>query len=201
MADLKHDPRNARKHPERNRELIRRSLQEVGAFRSIAVDGDNIVRAGNGVYEQAQELGLTVRVVDAAPGELIAVRRGDLRGQQAERAALFDNQTSETSEWDTDVLMQLSSDEPQTVEGVFDAGELEELLDGVVQEGSVEQQLSQERAAGIGKGLGDGATKIKPVLYADQVEVFEQAVAKTGMENRGQAIISICKYYLEHHEE
>ena len=54
-----------RRHPRRNQELIRRSLEEVGPFRSIALDGDGIVRAGNGVLEQAQALGLKVRVVEA----------------------------------------------------------------------------------------------------------------------------------------
>src|SRR5690349_17052815 len=94
---LKSDPRNARKHPEKNRELIRSSLKEIGAFRSIAVDGDGIVRAGNGVFEEAKEMGLKVRVVDAAPDELIAVKRKDLKGKKAERAALLDNRASETS--------------------------------------------------------------------------------------------------------
>lgn len=80
MTDLIPDPRNARRHPDANKAVIRQSLEEVGAFRSIAVDGDGVIRAGNGVFEQAQALGLKVRVVDAAPDELIAVKRADLRG-------------------------------------------------------------------------------------------------------------------------
>lgn len=85
---LKLDPRNARLHGERNKSVIRQSLEEVGAFRSIAVDGDNVIRAGNGVFEQAQQLGLRVRVIEAQPDELIAVKRKDLRGKRAERAAV-----------------------------------------------------------------------------------------------------------------
>lgn len=72
MSDLQFDPKNARRHGEENKKLIRQSLQEVGPFRSIAVDGQNIVRAGNGVFEQARELGLKVRIIEAAPDELIA---------------------------------------------------------------------------------------------------------------------------------
>jgi DNA modification methylase len=104
---LKLDPKNARAHGERNKALIRQSLEEIGGFRSIGVDRDNIIRAGNGVYEQAQALGLKVRVIDAQPGELIAVRRPDLHGAKAERAALLDNRTSELSEWNTAVLADL----------------------------------------------------------------------------------------------
>lgn len=66
---LKLDPKNARRHPEKNKALIRQSLEDVGAFRSIGVDGDGIIRAGNGVFEQAQKLGMKVRVIDAKPGE------------------------------------------------------------------------------------------------------------------------------------
>jgi hypothetical protein len=101
---LKTDPKNARRHGERNRALIRSSLEQVGAFRSIAVDGDGIVRAGNGVYEEARKLGLKIRVVNGKPGELIAVRRKDLRGAEAVRAAILDNRTSELAEWDPESL-------------------------------------------------------------------------------------------------
>ncbi|HLF28207.1 MAG TPA: hypothetical protein VJG32_17900 [Anaerolineae bacterium] len=107
---LRPDPQNARRHPGRNKEMIRASLKEIGAFRSIAVDGDNIVRAGNGVFEQAEALGLKVRVIDARPDELIAVRRPDLKGKKAVRAALLDNRAGELSEWDVDVLAEIPGD-------------------------------------------------------------------------------------------
>jgi hypothetical protein len=84
--------------------MIRASLKEIGPFRSIGVDGDNVVRAGNGVFEAAQEMGVKVRVVDARPGELIAVRRRDLKGKRATRAALLDNRSGELSEWNPEVL-------------------------------------------------------------------------------------------------
>jgi hypothetical protein len=87
--------------------MIRASLEEIGAFRSIAVDADGIVRAGNGVFEQAKSLGLKIKTVDARPDELVAVRRPDLRGQKAIRAALLDNRTGELSTWDGAVLGEL----------------------------------------------------------------------------------------------
>lgn len=123
-AEIKFDPKNARKHGERNKALIKKSLEEVGGFRSIAIDGNNILRAGNGVYEQARALGLKTRIVDAKPGEIIAVRRNDLKGKRAERAALLDNRAGELSEWDADVIKDLDKD---LLEGIFDAGELKQL--------------------------------------------------------------------------
>ena len=118
-AGLRPDPKNARVHPQVNKDMIRRSLEEVGGFRSIAVDGDNIVRAGNGVFEQAQELGLKVRVVDAEPDEVIAVRRSDLKGEAAVRAALYDNAASDTSKFDAAVIQGIVENERHLLDGIL----------------------------------------------------------------------------------
>lgn len=120
-AALTPDPKNARRHGERNKSLIRESLQTVGPLRSIGVDGDNIIRAGNGVYDQAQALGLKVRVVDAAPDELIAVRRQDLKGKRAIEAALFDNRAGEVeSTWNVDVLAEIAERDGDLLRRMFE---------------------------------------------------------------------------------
>src|SRR3990167_6056421 len=124
--NLRPDPHNIRKHNERNQKMIRQSLEEVGGFRSIAVDGDGIVRAGNGVYEQAQALGMKGRVVDASPDEVIAVRRPDLKGKKAIRAAILDNRAGELSEWDLDVLAATPDD---LLAGLWDERELEAIVE------------------------------------------------------------------------
>lgn len=116
---LKYDPRNARKHGELNQQMIRRSLEEVGAFRSIAVDGDGIVRAGNGVLEQAQALGLEIVPIELKPNQLAAVIRPDLKGRKAERAALLDNRASETSDWDMEVIGDIAATDAQLLADIF----------------------------------------------------------------------------------
>ena len=126
--DIRPDPKNARRHPEKNQTLIRKSLEEVGGFRSIAVDGDGVIRAGNGVYEQAVALGMKIRVIEAARDELIAVKRPDLIGAQAERAAILDNRTGELAEWEPEVLAWLKENEPTVVEGLWDQKEWRGLL-------------------------------------------------------------------------
>lgn len=125
---LKLDLRNVRKHGGRNKAMIRQSLEEVGGFRSIAVDGENIIRAGNGVFEQAKELGLKVRVVDANADELIAVRRRDLTGRNAERAALLDNRSGELAEWDAGILSELAMQDSALLANLWDERELQDLL-------------------------------------------------------------------------
>lgn len=185
------DPKNARRHGDRNKQMIRASLEEVGAFRSIGVDGDDIVRAGNGVYEQAQALGLKVREIEDAPDELIAVKRPDLRGDAAIKAALWDNRTSETSEPDYAVLADYAS--LFDLSAMYDAGEQDEiatLTDG-----------THMRDAEPRRNLGEKAKQIKPVLSMEDIATFEHAIRATGERNRGKAIMLICQEYLDAHSE
>lgn len=50
------------------------------------------------------------------------------------------------------------------------------------------------------RSLGDKAAQIKPVLYADEVAIFEQAIRFTGERNRGKALIEICRAYIQQTE-
>jgi hypothetical protein len=120
-SKLRPDPKNARRRTDRGRKMIESSLREVGAFRSIAVDADGIIRAGNGVAEAAKKLGMKIRIVKGKSNELIAIQRDDLRGRKAERAALFDNRTGELSVWDPDILAGLSD---PMLQGIFEPIEL-----------------------------------------------------------------------------
>jgi len=51
------DPANVRKHNERNLTAIAASLRRFGQQKPIIIDGDNIVRAGNGTLAAAKKLG------------------------------------------------------------------------------------------------------------------------------------------------
>jgi hypothetical protein len=144
------------------------------------------------------ELGLKVRVVEAAPDELIAVKRADLTGDKAERAALFDNHTAETSEWDEDVLALLARTEPEVVEGIFDGGELASILE---ESDQAEQQRAELGGATKKRDFGNPKEKIRPVLHVSQLADFERAIRATGQINRGEAIMILCREYLEHHPD
>lgn len=105
---IKLDPRNYRIHGDENKQLINKSLTECGAGRSILVDSDNVVIAGNGVYEQAVKLGLKVRVIESDGRELIVVKRTDLTTTDDKRKllALADNHTSDTSQFDFSAIIE-----------------------------------------------------------------------------------------------
>ncbi len=127
IASLLPDPRNARRHTERNLGLIVDALREVGAARSIVVDETGVVLAGNATVEAAGKAGIDhVRIVEADGQELIAVRRSGLTPDQKRRLALLDNRTTELAEWDTEVLASLAED--TDLSGLWEEDELAELL-------------------------------------------------------------------------
>ena len=111
LTDLAPDPRNARRHPQRNLDQIANLLNKVGAARSIVIDEDGAVLAGNGVLAAASEAGISrVQVVDADGKTLVAVRRAGLSPRQKAELALGDNRANELSAWDVPTLTNLVDD-------------------------------------------------------------------------------------------
>ena len=106
MNEIKFDKRNYRKHDKKNKSLIKKSLEKFGAGRSIVVDAEGEIIGGNGVYEQAQKLGLKTKIVETDGNELVVVKRIDLKTDDEKRKALavMDNSTSDTSEFDLELL-------------------------------------------------------------------------------------------------
>lgn len=111
IKDLTHDPKNARAHTVRNVGMLEQALNEVGAARSIVIDEDGTVLAGNATIDAAMQAGITrVQVVDADGETLIAVRRTGLTDEQKVKLALFDNRVSDLSEWDASVLAEIADE-------------------------------------------------------------------------------------------
>lgn len=108
MPELKLDPHNYRIHTDKNKRLIRKSLEDCGAGRSILFDKNDCIIAGNGVYEQAKELGLKVRIIESDGTELIAIKRTDLstEDQRRKALALADNHTTDTSIFDVEAILE-----------------------------------------------------------------------------------------------
>jgi hypothetical protein len=95
------DPGNVRVHPERNKATIRASLARFGAGRSIVLDGNNVVRAGNGTVEQARDAGYTeVLVVEPGPNQIVAVKRPDWSDSVGTAYSIADNTSTDQSEDD-----------------------------------------------------------------------------------------------------
>lgn len=108
MSEIKFDKKNYRIHSDKNKELIRKSLEECGAGRSILLDNTGEIIAGNGVYEQAQHLNIPVKVIETDGSEIIAVKRTDLgnEDEKRKRLAVMDNSTNDTSNFDVELLKE-----------------------------------------------------------------------------------------------
>lgn len=99
IDSVRPDPRNARVHPPRNLEAIKKSLEYYGQRKPIVVNAaeDNRIIAGNGLWQAAKELGWT---------EIAAVFVED-DPATATGYALMDNQSALLAEWDFGQLEEL----------------------------------------------------------------------------------------------
>jgi DNA modification methylase len=127
LADLTPDPQNARKHNPRNVGMLVDSLHQVGAARSIVVDENGVVLAGNATIEAAAEAGIhRVKTVEADGNEIVAVVRRNLSQEQKTKLALYDNRVAELAEWNPEILAQLT--DTKELKGMFSDKELAEIL-------------------------------------------------------------------------
>lgn len=141
ISDLKFDDKNFNKHTEYGMGLLEKSLRENGAGRSILIDKDNNIIAGNGIIEAAGSVGLeNIKIVETTGNEIVAVKRTDiaLDSQAGRQMALADNATaaadlnwdeetvqSESEKWGLDVggwgldlkgFKEIKEDEPDAVD-------------------------------------------------------------------------------------
>lgn len=110
IASLELDPQNARKHSAKNLKAIMGSLENFGQQKPIVVSKDGVVVAGNGTLVAAGKLGWTH----------IDIVRSKLEGTALRAYAAVDNRTSDTSEWNMDIL-------PELLEAIGKEFELEEI--------------------------------------------------------------------------
>lgn len=110
LSDLQPDDRNANKGSERGTYMIRRSLERLGAGRSILLDKNGKIIAGNKTAESAADVGLDdVLIVRTRGDKLVAVMREDLDlddpGGAARQLAYADNRAGEVSlAWDAEMI-------------------------------------------------------------------------------------------------
>ena len=127
INDLQNDHKNARKRTDRSSKLIKESLQKFGAARSIVIDENNRILAGNGTIAGAKAAGIkNLKVIETDGKEIIAVKRTGLSEDEKVGLALADNRTSDLSEWDKNMLEELSQE--HDLNPWFDNDDLKELL-------------------------------------------------------------------------
>ena len=191
-SELVPNPKNFRTHPEAQREAYRGLLIEIGDVGAV----------------------LTRVLPDGRLMTIDGHMRREERGDEEIRAFVTD-----LSEAEADKL--LAALDPMTMMAEHDGTKLRELLGGInaesdglrnMFEGLIDQaafaalqEASLDGPASAGKPkakadrgvrMGDKKKQIKPVLYAEQVEVFERALVATGNMNRADALMEICNAYI-----
>jgi len=97
IDDLTLDPKNARRHDDKNLRAIAESLRQFGQRKPIVVWGSTVV-AGNGTLVAARSLGWREILVARVPDDWDEAR--------VMAYALADNRSAELAEWDDQVLTE-----------------------------------------------------------------------------------------------
>lgn len=112
IQNLVFDDKNFNKGTEYGEHLMDESLRKFGLGRSILIDKNNRIIAGNKTAEKAGELGFEkVVIVETDGNTIVAVKRKDidLDSKKGRELALADNATSKANlSWDEDIIMQCS---------------------------------------------------------------------------------------------
>lgn len=147
LSDLTPDDKNYNKGSEFGNSLIEKSLRKFGAGRSILLDKNNRIIAGNKTIENAGAVGLEdIIVVETNGNQIVAVKRTDidLDSKIGRELALADNASAKASiTWDEDIIKQDWQIEEVKDWGIdisFDILEAEE-DDFVAPEGGIETDI------------------------------------------------------------
>lgn len=167
LSDLTPDPRNARVHDKRSVEMIESGMGRVGAARSIVIDEDGVILAGNATVEAATRAGIErVIVVDVDGDALVAVRRTGLTDSQKVDLALLDNRTSELSGWSAEELAAIAGDGEVDLSLFWDQHELDAFHLGVPSLDDVEAKYGEP-------GERDGWPVIRVQVPPETLDEYE----------------------------
>ncbi len=165
LADLTLDPKNARKHDERNLRAIETSLERFGQLKPIVVR-EGVVVAGNGTMVVAVKLGWT---------HLAAVAVDSLTREDAIAFGIMDNKSAELADWDLPALGDLFRQLPEEAHGFtgFEPVEIRPLLQG---------EMSPPRTESGSDGRPRSVT-----FSPDQWQIVKGAIAKVKDAEEGPA--------------
>lgn len=185
VRDIAGHPQNPRRHPKHQADALRGMLDEVGkadVLRAYYKDGKLTLWDGH----LRQNL-------DSDQEWWVAIT--DLTEQEAALMLVAFDPIAALAEQDAERLDALLRDVQTGDEA------LQELL---YELGENAVALKQTEIQGPGEGYlskSDKRKQIKPVLYVDEIGDFERAILATGNRNRGEAVLEVCRYYLEHSEK
>lgn len=150
LKDIKFDKRNYRIHSQKNKDLIKKSIEEAGLGRSIVIDSENEIIGGNGIVSQLPK-DTKIKVIETKGDELVVVKKTN--DEKRKKLAILDNSTTDTSEFNMDLLQ-----EDYTPEELTDLGIEIETTDVPVEqieEDDIPEEVQTRSQAGDLWKLGD----------------------------------------------
>lgn len=211
VGDYKPDPENANRGTRRGRRVLEGSYKRFGAGRSWLADKDGQLVAGNQSRQAALSAGvedvIEVEVLD--PNMQVVIRRPDLdldgEDLTAREFAFADNRTGEINlDWSPeqireheDMLRELEMFRDDELDDLLLQGDVEEGVEAAVRDGVTHNDrtsLDQNQKK-----------KISPVLYVDDLDVFENAITMarelSGERRRAACLVQICQFFLDQHTD
>ena len=179
VDELTFDPDNANKGTQRGEGALDRSISRNGVGRSILIDKNGVIIAGNKTAQKAAELGIDhVEVVQTTGNTVVAVQRTDLdlmNDSQARELAYADNRVSELSlDWNAEQMLK-DSQEGVDFDALFFDWELDQKFD---------QKLPEESDFGGMESPNEDDAQAEFVIHVhlenrDDLDRFAELVGQT----------------------
>jgi hypothetical protein len=203
LDKLQPHPRNYNRHSATMIGHLAEAMRQVAFTAPIVCRPDGVILGGH-----ARRLALLLlRSQDVSPPPGIGadwsvpVRVVECSEAEELKILATDNPRRDWTDFDEQALLELLLElgEQDDLAGTwYSAADVDTLLQELGAAGS-EAKRSEEKSKQ--RLLGEKSLQIKPVLYLDEVATFEAAIRAAGKKRRGEAVIEICRYYLEHHAE
>ena len=191
LSELKPHPQNYNRHSAEQVKRIAKSLGKFGQVRSIVVWRKTIL-AGHGVVEAARSLKWKSVRADVLPDEYPEALALAYVAADNELAKQGDPDMAQLAA----ILEQSKTADAELLEAIgYSDAEFERLLE------EMEVTALHDAEPGEGKRLSvDASKQIRAVFYADDVSDFERTILATGQRNRAEALLIVCRFYLENYE-
>jgi hypothetical protein len=165
---------------------IAESIRVNGFYGTVIVQkSTGFILAGSHRWREAVEQGAAE----------VPVTFIDVDDATALRIMLADSRTQRLGADDPLPLSELLGDMGELAGTGFTEADLDALLTDAGMQ-TFQDAGTSTASKSSARDLGNQRNQIKPVLYADDVAVFEAAVLATKIQNRGKALIEICRVYL-----
>lgn len=184
-SEIKPHPANPRRHPEAQQEVIAGSFDEIGQIAPIIINVNNDYLVDG---EDRSHLALAQR----GDVEVDAIWVNLTEDEHLKALAYLDASTG-LAQYDAEMWISLV-DSFETENAA-----IEDMLDAYREDAEIEALLAEANGGSPSapRNLGEKSKTVMCVLYMPQLSIFEQALAATGLVNRGEAMAEICRNYLE----